>query len=234
MKTPMTLASLLLSISISINAAQVDINAIEQAGMTLNIATLTQLVDNNTGYENALANYRLSIAYNLTNKTDQAIATIEESISRLKALVKEEPKNSEYWALLAQSYGLKISYQPIKAAYYGPKSASALSKALSFNPENPRAHLVNAISKYNTPAMFGGSKSQALIEVKKAIDLFKQETNNELNSIIHWGEAEAHIWRGLIHISLNKQPQALMDFETALTIEPSYDWAKMLITQNKQ
>ncbi len=221
------LISLLLASSLSVQASQSDINAIEQAAIQLNSSQLITLTEQTSGYEQALAYYRLAITQSLQAKAVQANQSLDLAIIELEALTKQQENNDEAWALLAQIYGLKIGYQPMKAAIYGPKSGIALGQALTLNQENPRVFLVKGISSYNTPAMYGGSKTAALKALNQAISLFEHDT-----SPTQWGKAETYIWRGLVNIALNNKEQALNDWHLALAIEPNYGWAKMLINQN--
>lgn len=222
------LCSLLLASSLTIQANQNTINTIEQASMELNTSKLAVLTEKTSDYAQALAYYRLAIAQNLQAQNVQANHSIDLAIQNLETITQQQNSHDEAWTLLAQVYGLKIAYQPMKAAFYGPKASQALAKALTLNETNPRAFLVKGISAYHTPEMFGGSKEQALTAFNTAISLFEQDASNE-----SWGQAEAHIWRGLTKLSINKKTQAIADWQTALTIEPNYGWAKMLIQSNQ-
>lgn len=221
------LLPLLLASSLSVQASQADINNIEQAAMQLNSIELLSLTKQTSGYEQALAYYRLAISQNLQAQAIEANQHLDSAIEQLEHITTQDDSDDEAWALLAQTYGLKVAYQPMKAAYYGPKSANALAAALAVNDENPRAYLIKGMSLYNTPEIFGGSKSAALTALNQSITLFSQD-----NSDTSWGQAEVHIWRGLTHLALNQKDQAITDWHSALAIEPNYGWAKMLINQN--
>ncbi len=223
------LIALTLFICSTTYADQASIESIEQAFMQMNNKQLIQLLETNSGYDKALAHYRLAISQNLQAESESANASLEQAMTLLETLTLQSPNNDEVWALLAQVYGLKIAYQPMKGAYYGPKSGQALSKAMALNNSNPRVHLVLGISKYNTPAMFGGSKTAALTALNKSISLFGESQASEMS----WGHAEAYVWRGLTQLELGQKEQALNDWQTALTIEPSYGWAQMLSQQNQ-
>jgi len=210
-------------------ADQASIDSIEQAFMQLNSQQLIQLSNQSEGYDKALAYYRLAVSQNLQAKPQKANASLEQAITLLEEITSQSENNDEAWALLAQVYGLKIAYEPMKGAYYGPKSGQALSKALAINNENPRTHLVLGISKYNTPTMFGGSKEAALKALNKAISLYSDSQASD----IRWGKAEAYVWRGLTQLELGQKEQALNDWQTALSIEPNYGWAQMLSQQNQ-
>lgn len=220
---------LALLISNSSFADQASVDAIEQASMQLNQTQLVSLAEQTLGYDQALANYRLAIAQNLNADTDSAAKSLDNAMEQLEAITEQTPDDAEAWALLAQVYGYKISFSPMKAVYYGPKSGEALSKAYSLAPNNPRVHLVKAVSEYNSPAMFGGSKKAAVESLDKAIELFVNDSALDRR----WGHAEAYVWRGLAKLSLEDSDSAIADFEQAIELEPDYGWPQFLLSQNK-
>ena len=98
----------------SVLANQANIDAIEQAARSLNHNELAQLVNQTSGYDKALANYRLSIAHSLNANTDAAHNALDMAIEQLVKLTVLEAENAENWSLLAQAYGYKISLAPMK------------------------------------------------------------------------------------------------------------------------
>jgi tetratricopeptide (TPR) repeat protein len=209
-------------------ADQQTITAIENASMTLNLSELVTIKNNSHGYDKALANYRLGLNYSFVQQQDKAIDALELATEQLNALVEVDSQDNESWALLAQVYGLRIAYQPMRGGELGPKSVMALSKAQSISPNNPRVLLIKGVSKYNTPAMFGGSKHQALIELSNAIEQY----SNDQHSEFHWGFAEAYTWRGLTQLELGNKDAALADWAKAIEISPNHGWAKNLLKKN--
>lgn len=222
------LVSILLATSLSVQANQTTIDSIEQAGMTLNSTELAAIAKQYDGYEQALANYRLSITQNLLGLSAQANNNLDLAITTLETFTKQQPTEDEAWVLLAQVYGLKIAYQPKQAMLFSTKAEQALNKGLALNNENPRAYLVKGISAFNTPTIFGGSKIEALSTLNRAIELFADDVSTS-----SWGNAEAYIWRGLTHLTTNNKAQALADFQSALAIAPRYEWATMLLEKNQ-
>lgn len=207
-------------------AAQVDVDQIEQAAQQLDSKTLLTMSQTTSGFDKALANYRLAVTSQLSDKLEEAKAyllTAEEILTH-----EGEPKTADHYALLAQIYGYHIALSPMKGALYGPKSASALNKAFSLDSENPRAHFVAGVSKYNTPALFGGSKKSALSAFDGAINRYSDNDTSGFN----WGNAEAFVWRGLTHLALNDVEKAKADWQSALLIAPNYGWPKMLLANN--
>lgn len=217
-----------LILSTHAQADQQTITAIENASMTLNLSQLVSIKESSQGYDQALANYRLGLNYSFVQQQGKAIAALTTATAQLTELVEINSQDSESWALLAQVYGLRIAYQPMRGSELGPKSAMALTTAQNISPNNPRVLLVKGVSKYNTPAMFGGSKHEALKVLSSAI----AEYANDQYSEYHWGHAEAYTWRGLTQLELGNKDAALADWAKAIEISPNYGWAKNLLAKN--
>lgn len=218
-----------LHLSFSAFSAQGEIDQIEQAAGVLNISALENIATNVTGYEQALTYYRISLSANLTGKSDVAIKAIDQAIEVLEQIDVAIGDDVEVKALLAQVYGYKITLEPLKGMYYGQKASNKLAEAENLAPNNPRVQLVTGISKLNTPAMFGGSSDAAYRAFDKAIAAYPTDVNSEY----HWGHAETYTWRGVTHMQKGEPNKAKEDWQQALTINPDYGWAKMLLAQSK-
>lgn len=209
-------------------AAQDKVDQIERASQQNDIAFLLQLKQTSLGFDKALASYRLAIAKNITGDTSEALSLLDEAQSLLTTETNSADQ-SETNALLAQVYGYRISIKPVSGFYYGIKSTNALNTAFEINQDNPRAHLIKGIAAYNTPALFGGSKQQALSALNNAIQHYQIDENVDYQ----WGQAEAFVWRGLTHLALNDTQSALADWHTSLKLAPDYAWPAMLINSNQ-
>ncbi|MCU4675141.1 hypothetical protein N7931_05790 [Catenovulum sp. 2E275] len=208
-------------------AGQAEVQKIEDATATVNVGQLQKMVNTLTGYDLALAQYRLALSANVTGQTELANNTIEQAINTLEALDKKSPDNVEIKALLAQVYGYKISIEPQKAAYYGPKAGEKLAQAQALAPDNPRVLLVQGISKYTTPVMFGGDINAALSLFERAAQAYASEQN----LTYQWGYAEAYTWQGLVNQQLGNTEQAKQNWQQALAVDADYGWAKSLLGQ---
>ncbi|MDE3271895.1 tetratricopeptide repeat protein [Pseudoalteromonas sp. G4] len=209
-------------------ADQSVVDNIEIASQHNNVEKLTELTESSQGFDKALASYRLAIAKNITGNINEALLLLDNAESILSSEAQSLDK-SEVNALLAQIYGYRIAIKPISGFHYGIKSSNALKTAFEINQSNPRAHLIKGISAYNTPALFGGSKQQALNALNTSIKYFQMDNN----SGYQWGQAEAYVWRGLTHLALNDTQNALKDWHKSLELEPNYAWAQMLINSNQ-
>lgn len=224
MKTLLTVFSVL-----AITAAQAA--TIEQIDAAANGMDLKHLslyaADQSSEYNIAYANYRLSIMAGITGQKEQAEQALDVAQSTLERLTAAEP-DAESFALLASVYGMQIGNNPIKGAFYGPKSNKAISQAAGLDPANPRVVLVKAISAYHTPAAFGGSKQSAVELSSKAIELYALPCQQ-----ICWGHAEAYTWRGLAKLELGDKAGAIADWTKAMEVDSSYGWAKFLLSQQQ-
>ena len=225
LKTTLLTAVLL---ACNVNAGQTEIDQIEAAAAQLDVATLTQLQTELQGYDLALAKYRLSLSANLKDDSNTAKKAINEAMELLETLDEQTPEQVEIKALLAQVYGYKIALEPMKGIYYGPKSQSMLAKAEAIDANNPRVLLVKGIGAINTPAMFGGSEKVAFESFSDAINQFSKDTYSNY----HWGHAEAHTWRGMMHMQRGDLELAKKDWQKALDIDPNYGWAYSLLAQH--
>ncbi len=114
----------------------------------------------------------------LCDKGDQFIA-MADSLS---------PNNSEIYVVKCMlAYG-RIRIDPMtNGQKYAPIGSQFLQKAITLNPDNPRAYLENGINTFYTPPMWGGGKEKAepmLATAKEKFDAFKPA-----NSIApNWGK----------------------------------------------
>lgn len=222
--------TLLMTFSIlTLTAAQAA--TVEQIDAASNRMDLKQLAvyaaEDPADYNKAYANYRLSIMAGLTGQQDQVAQALDVAQSTLEQLTSAQPE-AESLALLSSVYGMQIGNNPLKGALYGPKSNKAIQQATKLDPANPRVALIKAISAYNTPAAFGGSKQSAIDLSSKAIELYAQPCQQ-----LCWGHAEAYTWRGLAKQELGDKAGAIADWTKATEVEPSYSWARFLLTQQQ-
>jgi tetratricopeptide (TPR) repeat protein len=178
------------------------------------------LVEYYLGY----ADYRLGVVVHRMDK-ERSIVYLDSAVEHLEKAIEKQSDFADAHALLSSCYGMKISFAPLKAIVLGPKSGREMERARKLSPDNPRVALLEAISTYNTPALFGGGKEKGLEAMKRAAELF--ERWNAPDSLLpDWGKAEVYAWIGLAHLDRNESILARKAFETALRINPDYGWVK--------
>lgn len=185
-------------------------------------------------YYIALTDYRIAnnlLAQGKKNK-DQASKHLKEAAEHLeeatrKDITREDAKTiaAEVYALLSSVYGRQISLSGIKGIFLGPKSGNLLKKAEQLAPDNPRVVLSAAVSAFNTPQMWGGSKERALEGLQHAAELFAREKPTDP---IHptWGHSETYAWLGMAYMDRDEKDSAREAFEKALEIDPDNGWVK--------
>lgn len=222
--------TVLLAATTTAFAGQEDIDAIESAYQNAQADALTALIHKNQGYEQLLAEYRLGMVYSFSQQAEIAKNTFDHLIAKLESHLEKSPDDAEALALLANVYGYSITLEPGKAASYGQKSYDALAKAEALAPASPRVNMIKGIIEFNTPVAYGGSKENARQSLTKAVNNYQ----DDVNSGLYWGHAEAHIWLGLTLMEQGDKNAALEHFQTATELEPNNHWAQHLLSSNTQ
>ena len=174
-------------------------------------------------YYIALADYR--IAGLLEGESKDPSEHLDAAVEHLKKATEIDPQAAEAYALLSSVYGWQIGLSPMKSMFLGPKSGKAIQKAKQLAPDNPRVVLNAAISDFNTPEMFGGSKEKSLQGLQRAAELFAQEEPTDPIQPV-WGHREAYAWLGIAYQNRGELESARAAFEKALEIDPDFGWVK--------
>ena len=175
-------------------------------------------------YYVALADYRIAGLLEKESK-DQASEHLKAAVEHLQKATEIDPQAAEAYALLSSVYGWQIGLSPMKTMLLGPKSGKAIEKAKQLAPDNPRVVLSAAISDFNTPKMFGGSKEKGQKGFQRAVELFAQEEPTDPIRPV-WGHREAYAWLGIAHHGRGELESARTAFEKALEIDPDFGWVK--------
>ena len=181
-------------------------------------------------YYIALADYRivdLLLAAGEKNK-DAASEHLKAAVEHLQEAIQLDPQAAEAYSLLASAYGKQIGLNPIKGMFLGGRADKALRKAMQLAPNNPRVVLSAAISDFNTPEMFGGSKEKGLQGFQRAAELFAQEEPTDPIQPV-WGRSRAYAWLGIAYQDRGELESARAAFEKALEIDPDFGWVKYVL-----
>ena len=183
-------------------------------------------------YYAALANYRLSNLFP-SDAEDKKEPVLNDAIDHLQTATDLDSSMADAWALLSGCYGQSMGMNPMQSMSLGPKSDDALEKAKELAPENPRIWIIDGVSDFYTPSMFGGNKERALKKFKKATRLAEQESVQD-PSMPSWGHAEAYAWTGLAHMEAERYDRARTAFKNALDVNPDYRWVKYVLLPKLQ
>jgi len=126
-------------------------------------------------------------------------------------------------AYKAAFYGYRIGLNVLQAPFIGPKSVESANLAMKLDPSNPYGYIQYGNSQYYMPAMFGGSKVEAIKHYLKAEELmasdeeFAENNWNYLNLLTVLAQA----------FSETGDPASAKEYyDKILKIEPGFIWVK--------
>ena len=134
---------------------------------------------------------------------------------------------AETHALRSSVIGQMIGSNPLRGMTLGPRSSSAMDRAVALGARNPRVWLIRGISAMFTPGMFGGGTERAEEYLGKALTLF--ESDRPAAPAPAWGRAEAYVWIGQLRQKQGRIADARKAYTTALEIEPDYQWVRHVL-----
>lgn len=181
--------------------------------------------------DDALLNHYMGYAlHSLAGRTrdadpDRSKELLEEAESFLERSIEIEPI-AESHALLASALGMRID-GPATAMTLGMRSGRELGRAKAMGPRNPRVRLLEGISAFHTPEMFGGGHDTALEHFLAAIELFADDA--PAPPLPAWGHAEAYAWLGQTHAAMGQVEEARAAYQRALEVAPGYVWVREVL-----
>lgn len=126
-------------------------------------------------------------------------------------------------AYKAAFYGYRIGLNVLQAPFIGPKSVESANLAMKLDPSNPYGYIQYGNSQYYMPAMFGGSKVEAIKHYLKAEELmasdeeFAENNWNYLNLLTVLAQA----------FSETGDPASAKEYyDKILKKEPGFIWVK--------
>jgi tetratricopeptide (TPR) repeat protein len=251
MRTILATLALMLFTSISVFAQNIEAiikakEAVQKAAITGDAASLkaarelaqaavAQMSEPN---KKAAALYFVGYAHyslvNLPSEKDTKEQNTDAGIAALEEAVKLEPAFADAYALLGSLYGQKAGSGMMAGMKYGQKSSVTMERALLLQPQNPRIIMLEGISLFFKPAMWGGNKQKALANLQRACELAEQGAYAAKEAIMpDWGHAEVFAWKGIMFAKSDEAgtdiDNAKAAYERALQIAPDYGWVKNVL-----
>ncbi len=186
-----------------------------------------------THYYIGYTDYRLAVYYQVQNKNEMLLKYLDDGIEHIYASLEKNEEFADAHGLLSSLLGQKINTDPALGMTLGMESMTAISDALQHGKANPRVAMFSAMSAYFTPEQFGGSKTRAMQEMTRSVELFKTE-NLEDKRLPDWGHGEALTWLGRFHTETGEFDMAKKNLEAALKLSPESSFAKSARDQLKQ
>jgi tetratricopeptide (TPR) repeat protein len=186
---------------------------LEKQFNTYAAAAKTSPKDADAQYKAALAaSYLAEVSLEMKDKV-QAKTAAESGIALAEKAVELQPKNGEYYRVLATLCGQVIPANPMAGIGYGKRAKEAIAKALELNPKSADVHLAAGVGNYYLPPMFGGGPEIAVKDFNQAISLDPKSS-------------EAYMWLGIAERKMHKNPEARQAFAKSVELNPRRLWAK--------
>ena len=166
-------------------------------------------------YWQAYSHYFSSLYYLIQQDKKQAEKEIDKSIEILENI---ENKNSEDYALLANSQNFSSQFKGMEAIFISQKVKKNGAKAIELDATNLRAYYVLGANDFFTPKMYGGGK-KAEEYFKKAISLSSQKMKNPY--LPSWGKDDAYEYLIRFYIREKRWKEAKKYFQEAIKLYPN-------------
>jgi tetratricopeptide (TPR) repeat protein len=199
-------------------------NNMEQWKVTIDKMNLQK--SKNASFLLELLNYQYGyIAWCIGNKNEEeAKKYLELAQNNLGLLEKAKTDVSTISAYKSAFYGYEIGLNIIKAPFLGPKSLKYSKLAMEQNPQNPMGYIQYGNSQFYMPAIFGGSKKEAVEHFIKALELMEKETTRIEKD---WNYLSLLTLIGQSFTEMKEYKNAKKYFEKALAIEPNFLFVKL-------
>ena len=195
------------------------------AGDLQSLRTLAARVGDNAGvYQQAFIRYREALlAIGAGASDDQVRSTIDRGLEILQADPLESPRAQ---ALKAAFYGMRIPYTAMGGLRLGPKASGAIELALETAPNDPVVLLIEAISEYRTPGLFGGDKERAGELFRRAL---AAHTHADEPGAPCWGETDARLYLARLHRDAERVADAREQLQIVLARHPAFMPARTML-----
>ena len=136
-------------------------------------------------YYSAFGYVLMAIKENDSSKKDSYLDKAMEAVKKANTIT---PNESEIVAMEGFVHTIRLTVDPeSRGQQYSILATQSLSKAVSLNPENPRALSLLAQMQYGTARFFGSSTAEACATANKALEKF--DTITSTNPLApEWGK----------------------------------------------
>ncbi len=181
-------------------------------------------------WQKAVAHYGLLNNTMITQNEDLFDDYVDPTLDLFEELEEVEKHQANALSLRASVYGFIMGYSPWKGMIYGPKSSSAIEKALELTETSGIVWMVRASSLFYTPESFGGNK----IEAEKAFEKSIQQFETAGDTTKNWLYINTLANLGKVYQANSKNEMAIDIYQKALSIEPGFNWVSKVLLPKAQ
>jgi tetratricopeptide (TPR) repeat protein len=187
--------------------------------------------DANKQFKLAFAQFSLLTSTMATQDETVFDEYIDSTKALLDKLIENEKVSAESKALLSATYGLQMGYSSIKGITLGSKSSNLAAEAKTISPNSAIAWRMYGNNKYYTPSLFGGDVKEAITALEKSVKLFESKPEG-LKS--NWIYLDTIVLLGQAYLKNEEKSKAIATYEKAISVEPSFIYAKSLLAKAKK
>jgi tetratricopeptide (TPR) repeat protein len=177
-------------------------------------------------YAIAYAAYRMVNLPDVPDKERKDL--LNDAVTQLQHAIKHNPNDAEAHALLGSVYGLQIAESPVvRGLTLGPRANAAIDRASEIDGGNPRILLLQGVSAFNTPAMFGGGTGKAEQFLRRSLERFAAEPTDK--PWPNWGRFDAHVWLGQALVEKGDRMGARDEYDKARALAPNSGWLRYVL-----
>lgn len=156
-------------------------------------------------------------------KKKEARKLLDRSEQRIEMLLEQDVYPARTLSLKGAYYGYRVGLEPLKAPYFGRKSSDTNEKALATDPTEPQVWMEKANIEYYKPAVFGGSKEEAVPLYAKAVRLYEQDRNRTQKN---WLYLNCLTGLAIAYENTGSIRKAGDLYRRILKMEPGFNWVR--------
>ncbi|MDO4790765.1 MAG: hypothetical protein Q3998_07380, partial [Porphyromonas sp.] len=146
--------------------------------------------------------------------------------NRLDLLKKRQIRPALLSAYESACYGYQVGLNKFKAPFLGQKSIAAAEKSVKTDPNNAFGYVQLGNIDFYRPAIFGGSKQEALKYYLTAEKLYLSSMKTGNGAGKDWNLLSLWIQIAQTYESLDEVKRADEYYKKILTAEPNFKWVK--------
>ncbi len=157
------------------------------------------------------------------NQKDEASGYLKLAEDNLQRLESEKFNLSRISGYKAAFYGFHIGLNIFSAPFIGPKSVASAKLAISLDPDDFFGYIQTGNVQFHAPALFGGSKQEALRNYLKAKVLMEKDTIAIRDD---WNYLSLLTSIAENYKVLNDDAHAKLVYQEILKAEPDFKWVR--------
>lgn len=127
----------------------------------------------------------------LSQENDPKDQYLDLAMERVKKGLEIAPEESELVTLEGFAYMLRVTVDPMnRGPKFSPMAIQTFQKAISLNPDNPRAHFMLGQMELGTARFFNSDTSGPCTKIQQSVEMFEVESAEE-SLMPSWGKSWA-------------------------------------------